>query len=185
MADELRALVFEVGAQADPPGAGWGWLAAVASVGGLRMLTLPTATRENALRYVRRQYAEVRLVSDDPFLLSVAAQVQDYLAGRREEFSVELDLKGHTAFELAVWATTRRIVYGETRTYGWIAGQIGGGPGTAQAVGAALGDNPIPLIIPCHRVIGSDGSLHGFAGGLDMKARLLALENQQLSFALD
>jgi methylated-DNA-[protein]-cysteine S-methyltransferase len=80
---------------------------------------------------------------------------------------------------LAVWAAAARIPYGETRSYGWIAGQVGGGPGAAQAVGAALGGNPIPLIIPCHRVLGFDGSLHGFAGGLEMKARLLDLERGQ------
>ena len=87
--------------------------------------------------------------------------------------------RGYTPFEQTVWAIALRIPYGETRTYGWIAAQTGG-PGMAQAVGMALGNNPVPLIVPCHRVIGADGSLHGFAGGLDMKARLLALENQQL-----
>jgi methylated-DNA-[protein]-cysteine S-methyltransferase len=133
------------------------------------------------LRYLRHHYAQVRLSTSNTFLQAVAEQVKAYLAGQARQFAVELDLRGYTTFELAVWAATSRIAYGETRTYAWIAGQTGGGPGTAQAVGAALASNPVPLIVPCHRVIGSDGGLHGFAGGLDMKRRLLALENQQLA----
>jgi len=143
------------------------------------MLRLPTGSHEAALRYVRSHYADIDLVTDDPFLTPVAGQVCAYLAGERREFEVELDLRGYTPFEQTVWAIALRIPYGETRTYGWIAAQTGG-PGMAQAVGIALGNNPVPLIVPCHRVIGADGSLHGFAGGLDMKARLLAVENLQL-----
>ena len=183
MGEGLRALIFEVAATDVAPA--WGWIGLVASDEGLRLLTLPLRTRDLALRRVRKHYADVGLAPADPFLVSVAGQVTGYLTGACREFSVNLDLRGHTTFELSVWAITRRIGWGETRTYGWIAGQVGGGPGTAQAVGAALGNNPIPLIIPCHRVIGSDGSLHGFGGGLNMKARLLALETRQMTLELD
>lgn len=177
MPDDLKALVFEVKTS------GWGWIGLVGSSRGLRLLTLPVSGSDAALGRVRLCCPDVPLVPDDPFLLDVADQVQVYLAGTRREFSVTLDLAGHTAFELAVWGATLRIPYGQTRTYAWLAGQVGGGAGAAQLVGAVLGANPVPLIVPCHRVIGSDGSLHGFAGGLDMKARLLALESGQMTLA--
>lgn len=171
MADELRAMVFEA--------ADWGWIGLVLSERGLRMLVLPRRTPEDAQRALRKHYPDAVLTDDDPILTDIAQQVCAFLAGHRRTFDVQADLRGHTPFELAVWAAAVRIAYGETRTYGWIAAQVGGGPGAAQAAGAALGANPVPLIVPCHRVIGSDGSLHGFAGGLRMKARLLALESGQ------
>ncbi len=191
MADELRAMVFEVTDQVSPQKPGpWspvitGWIGLVASERGLRLLTLPAHSYGAALRALRRDYPDAVLVAADPFLLEVARQVQAYLAGELREFSVELDLRGRTSFELTVWAVAARVPWGQTRTYGWIAGQVGGGPGAAQAVGTALGDNPVPLIIPCHRIFGSDGSLHGFAGGLDMKAKLLALESGQGTLNLE
>ena len=99
-------------------------------------------------------------------LLEVARQVRAYLRGELHEFTVTLDLRGYTSFSLAVWAATGRIAYGQTRTYRWIAEQTGGGgAGIYQAVGSALGANPVPLIIPCHRVIGSDGSLMAMPAG--------------------
>lgn len=211
MADELRAMVVCVdedvqpaagagvpptGEQAASPypatGAGWGWVGLVASERGLRLLTLPSATRAAALRAVHYDYPDVPLVEFAPaytggenaateaLLQAAAQQVRSYLAGVLEEFDVPLDLRGHTSFALTVWAIAAKIPYSQTRTYAWIARQVGGnGQGIYQAVGTALGSNPIPLIIPCHRVIGSDGSLHGYAGGLAMKARLLALETGQ------
>ena len=175
MSDELHAGVFEV--------PGWGWIGLVASERGLRLLVLPRETKVEALQAVRAGYAEVRLTQADPFLMDVAAQVSDYLNGERRTFDVPLDLRGHTAFALAVWAAAVRIGYGETRTYRWIAEQAAsGGAGIYQAVGSALGANPVPLIIPCHRVIGSDGSLTGYAGGVEMKTRLLAQESGQAAF---
>jgi methylated-DNA-[protein]-cysteine S-methyltransferase len=187
MQDELRALVFRSGAadthagpdERTPDAILSGWVGLVASERGLRFLGLPELTYEAALRRVRQDYPNAALAPHDPALLEIAGQVRAYLAGDLRVFSVDLDLRGHMPFELAVWAAATRIPYGETRTYGWIATQLGGGAGAAQAVGAAVGDNPIPLIIPCHRVLGSDGSLHGFAGGLEMKARLLDLERGQ------
>ncbi len=187
MPDELRALVFKTGAvdaaaepDERPPNAILGgWVGLVASERGLRFLGLPAPTYEAALRRVRWDYPHAALATGDAVLLEIAEQVRAYLEGDLRVFSVELDLRGHMPFELAVWAAATRIPYGATRTYGWIAAQVGGGPGAAQAVGAALGDNPVPLIIPCHRVLGSDGALHGFTGGLEMKARLLDLERGQ------
>jgi O-6-methylguanine DNA methyltransferase len=187
MADELRALIFRTGAPDSPDRTDErqpapilvGWVGLAASDRGLRYLGLPAPSYNTALRRIRRDYPNAALAPHDGVLLEIAAQVRSYMAGSLHSFSVELDLRGHTTFELAVWAAAARIPYGETRTYGWIAAQVGGGSAAAQAVGAALGDNPVPLIIPCHRVLGSDGSLHGFAGGLEMKARLLDLERGQ------
>jgi methylated-DNA-[protein]-cysteine S-methyltransferase len=133
------------------------------------------------LRRIRRQAGEAVLVPDDPFLLDVSEQVRAYLARSLRHFDVALDLAGHNPFERGVWQAVSAIPYGETRTYAWVAARVGAGVGAAQAVGAAVGANPVPLVVPCHRVIGSDGSLHGFAGGLHMKARLLAAESRQLS----
>jgi O-6-methylguanine DNA methyltransferase len=182
MVDDLRALIFQTGAEKTLAVTGWSGL--VASSRGLRLLGLPVCSEAAAFEYIRQCYQDVSMAPDDLFLQQVARQVLSYLAGERREFDVELDLRGHTPFALSVWAAAARIAYGETRTYGWIADQVGG-PGAAQAVGAALGANPVPLIVPCHRVLGSDGSLHGFAGGLEMKARLLAMESGQWALALE
>jgi O-6-methylguanine DNA methyltransferase len=190
MSDELRASVFQIEPEADssvPEQSALahlqGWIGLAATERGLRMLTLPLIGREAALNALRQHYPDAPLVPDDGALLEVAQQVRAYLRGELREFTVTLDLRGYTSFSLAVWAATSRIAYGQTRTYRWIAEQTGGGAaGVYQAVGAALGANPVPLIIPCHRVIGSDGSLHGFAGGLQMKAQLLALESGQAAF---
>ncbi len=179
MADDLRAVVRA--AQE------WGWVGLVASERGLRLLTLPRPTEEAAADAIREQYPDVSIApaSEEPaspaaeLLAQASQQVCEYLAGARREFAVPLDLRGHTEFALAVWATARRIGYGQTRSYRWVAGYVGDGSGIYQAVGAALGANPAPLIIPCHRVVGTDGSLHGYAGGLEMKRRLLAMEAGQ------
>src|ERR1700742_4477033 len=101
-------------------------------------------------------------------------QLHAYFAGGRTEFDLELNLVG-TAFQRRVWAALLTIPYGETRSYGEIAQQIGS-PGASRAVGLANGHNPIGIIVPCHRVIGSNGSLTGYGGGLDRKRALLALE---------
>lgn len=101
-----------------------------------------------------------------------------YFSGIPTAFSTELDLSGHTGFQQSVWAATRAIPYGRTRTYGQLASDLGQRDG-ARAVGAALGQNPLPILIPCHRVLGAGGALTGFAGGLEWKRALLSLENGQ------
>jgi len=109
-----------------------------------------------------------------PVLIETERQLEEYFAGRRKEFALRLDLAG-TDFQRKVWNALLTIPFGETRSYGQIARQIGN-PGAGRAVGAANGRNPVSIVAPCHRVIGSTGKLTGFAGGLDAKARLLALE---------
>ena len=126
-----------------------------------------------------------QLVEDQkhPFLVKAERQLREYLAGKRKVFSVKLDPAG-TAFQSEVWEALKTIPFGETRSYSQIARQIGNAKAT-RAVGAACGKNPLSVIVPCHRVIGSTGRLTGFAGGLKIKERLLALENRNGSLELN
>lgn len=111
---------------------------------------------------------------EDPVLRETVRQLDEYFAGKRREFSIPLKTHG-TAFQERVWGALRSIPYGETRTYGQIAAQVGNSK-ASRAVGGANHNNPILILTPCHRVIGADGSLTGFGGGLDVKEALLALE---------
>lgn len=114
---------------------------------------------------------------DHPMLLETERQLGHYFIGRLKAFSVPLDFNG-TDFQKSVWAALLTIPFGETRSYGEIARQIGR-PSASRAVGAANGRNPISIIAPCHRVIGSNGALTGFAGGLTVKEHLLGIERQR------
>jgi methylated-DNA-[protein]-cysteine S-methyltransferase len=118
---------------------------------------------------------------DDGAFVDVRTQLRAYLGGELTEFSLTLAPRG-TLFQQRVWSLLQTIPYGTTSTYGKLATQLGD-PKAVRAVGLANGRNPISIIIPCHRVIGSDGSLTGYGGGLDLKQRLLALEGQALPFA--
>ena len=109
-----------------------------------------------------------------PLLDAAEAQLREYFAGARRTFDLPLAPHG-TAFQQRVWTALRAIPYGETRTYGELAAAIGS-PNASRAVGMANHRNPIPIIIPCHRVIGANGTLTGYAGGLEVKRKLLALE---------
>ena len=103
-------------------------------------------------------------------------QIIEYLGGKRREFDLPLDVRG-TDFQRRVWAAVAAIPYGQTRTYAEVARMIGK-PKAVRAVGAANGANPLPLVVPCHRVVGSDGSLTGYGGGLDVKRELLEMEKR-------
>jgi methylated-DNA-[protein]-cysteine S-methyltransferase len=115
----------------------------------------------------------------NPVLVETARQLGEYFAGRREVFDLPLDFHG-TDFQKRVWEQLLAIPFGETRSYGEIARALGQ-PTASRAVGAANGKNPISIVAPCHRVIGTNGSLTGFAGGLEAKQRLLALEGLELA----
>jgi methylated-DNA-[protein]-cysteine S-methyltransferase len=112
-----------------------------------------------------------------PVLLEAERQLADYFAAKRETFSLQLDFVG-TDFQKEVWHALATIPFGETRSYAQIATQIGR-PKAVRAVGAANGKNPISIVVPCHRVIGSNGELTGFAGGLETKATLLRIESEK------
>jgi methylated-DNA-[protein]-cysteine S-methyltransferase len=116
-----------------------------------------------------------------PFAQTIA-QLEAYFAGRLLEFDLPLAPEG-TPFQLSVWQQLRRIPYGQTVCYGELARRIGN-PRAARAVGLANGSNPLPIIVPCHRVIGADGSLTGFGGGLPIKRKLLELERETLAHQL-
>ena len=118
--------------------------------------------------------AEGTRAPKSPVLAAALAQLEEYFAGARERFSVPLRPAG-TPFQLSVWRALEEIPYGRTRTYRDIACVLGR-PTATRAVGAANGQNPLPIFVPCHRVIGSNGSLTGFGGGLDVKLALLRLE---------
>lgn len=128
----------------------------------------PNRVRLNAL-------AEHR---NHPVLLEAEAQLRDYFAGKRNTFSLTLDFVG-SEFQKKVWNALLTIPFGETRSYGQIAKQIGS-PKAVRAVGAANGKNPISIVVPCHRVVGSTGKLTGFAGGLEAKACLLGMESKTI-----
>ena len=113
----------------------------------------------------------------------VADQLSAYFAGRLADFELDLQLAG-TEFQRRVWAAVQTIPYGETRSYGEIAERLGS-PAACRAVGVAVGRNPIPIIVPCHRVVGSTGALTGYVGGIDCKRRLLDLERPQCLSTLE
>jgi methylated-DNA-[protein]-cysteine S-methyltransferase len=138
---------------------------------GLRRVSFETGKRsmppQAAWKQNRAEFAEV------------IRQLQAYFRGELKEFDLRLAMEG-TEFQLRVWNELRAIPYGETISYAQLAGRIGN-PQAVRAVGAANGSNPIPIIVPCHRVIGSNGSLTGFGGGLPTKKMLLELESKQLT----
>lgn len=156
----------------------FGWLGVAASARGVVLLTRPSATNAEVERSLRTLSADslafgqaVPAVN----LKELGEKVAAYLAGARVEFKELVDLSELSEFRRDVLEVVRTIPYGEVVSYNWVATHVGR-PSAARAVGHALHCNPVPIIIPCHRVIGSDGHLHGFRWGLEWKARLLRLE---------
>ena len=123
-----------------------------------------------------------RVGASSPAAARAVTELREYFAGERRTFAVPLAPEG-TPFQHAVWGALRQIPYGQTRSYGQLAAALGE-PGGARAVGRASATNPIAIIVPCHRLVGADGGLTGYAGGLDRKARLLAFEQGQGSLGL-
>ncbi len=133
---------------------------------------------------IEKQPVEDELIEDPthPVLVAAVAQLEEYFDGKRTDFDLPLDLMG-TNFQVACWLALDEIPYGETRTYGEQATSVGR-PTATRAVGAANGRNPVSIVLPCHRVIGADGSLTGFGGGLDAKRWLLDHEQSRATPAL-
>lgn len=148
-----------------------GTLKLVATDAGLTAILWPNDTP------ARVRLGEAVVSETHPVLVETERQLREYFEGRRKVFDLKLDFNG-TDFQRKVWSALLTIPYGETRSYAQIARQIGH-PDAVRAVGAANGRNPISIIAPCHRVIGSSGQLTGFAGGLETKAFLLAMEGPQ------
>lgn len=147
----------------------------VDSAGAVVRIELPGGrTREELEGDLHRR--GITLAEDPERTRELVRQLGEYFAGERRQFDLPLAAAG-TPFQRAVWSELSRIPFGETRSYGEVARALGK-PGASRAVGRANGANPIPIVVPCHRVLGADGSLTGFGGGLEAKAALLALEGR-------
>ncbi len=169
MADGINGIVFSTR---------MGWMGVMGSAQGILSIILPRSSRKQSRELLGNR---VRSPAPPNLIDDLVERLKAYIDGRRVDFPDRLDLSGATPFQHAVWETTRLIPYGETRTYAWVAGQINK-PRAARAVGQALGNNPLPIIIPCHRVIRGDGSPGGFSNGIEIKEHLLSLETPVFAF---
>ena len=151
-----------------------GSMRVVSSDAGLAYLELPHANGRGLRGWHRRNFPDAELAPAYKPNRAAIKQVLEFLEDKREEFDLPLDLRG-TPFQLKVWKALLEIPYGEKRSYADVAKTVRR-PKAVRAVGAANGSNPVPLVVPCHRVIASDGTLGGYGGGLELKARLLAME---------
>lgn len=141
---------------------------------GLAYVGSPHQPFDELTAWASRRFPGTTLIRDDRKLEPYAAELTEYLQGHRQNFTVPIDLQG-TPFQLAVWQALCDIPFGQTRSYSDIASHIRK-PSSVRAVGAAIGANPLLVTVPCHRVIGKNGALTGYRGGLEMKTKLLALE---------
>jgi methylated-DNA-[protein]-cysteine S-methyltransferase len=157
-----------------------GWVGLVLSPHGLRATTLLRRTRDEALREVMELGATGP--AKDADLADLPERISALATGRYENLAIQVDWNGVTGFRRAVMEETMRIPAGETRSYGAIAEKVGY-PRAARAVGRVMATNPLPLVVPCHRVVGSSGSLTGYGGGLPLKEDLLRAEGAQIKQA--
>ena len=153
-----------------------GWVGILASPIGISRLTLPQESPDQALDHLNIfKVPSIKSTLRIAFL-DIERRIQSYFLGENVVFKDVLDVTG-TCFQKRAWAIVRMIPRGETRSYGWVARRIGR-PGAARAVGQAMRSNPVPIIVPCHRVIGGNGSICGYGGpnGTDLKSKLLNME---------
>ena len=153
----------------------WGWMGVSETTKGIDAVVLPKVSRQAVLSELQAGSIELLKSQASPRLREARAQLIDYLAGKRRSFDLSLDLSRGTSFQQKVWRALRRISYGRLRSYQWVAVRVGGRQ-YARAVGNAVGANPMPIVIPCHRIVAQDASLGGFSGGLPTKRKLLTLE---------
>jgi len=167
---ELRYIVFDTVL---------GWVGVLGSQKGLVKLVLPQSSSEKTLNLLIglavKWRDETLIEAEAGHFGDLPDRIRDYLNGKRVSFPDKLDLSWARPFESGVWQVTRLIPHGETRTYSWVASRSGV-PKAARSVGQALARNVVPIVIPCHRVICSNGDLGGFSGGRDWKRRLLEIE---------
>ena len=164
MTRELRYIIFNTN---------MGWVGILGSAKGLLRTTLPQHSAREARRLLGNRVNHA--VRSHNLFDGLMERFRVYLSGDRITFPDELDLSGATPFQRKVWEITRLIPYGETRSYTWVAEQVNK-PRAERAVGQALARNPLPIIIPCHRVVTTNGRLGGFSGGVETKSCLLHLE---------
>jgi O-6-methylguanine DNA methyltransferase len=141
---------------------------------GLCELSLSCPNEEEFVARLKKRFG-IEPAQDDSLVRALLRQINDYLRGVKVAWSFDIDIFNATPFQQAVWEEARKIPCGQTVSYGELARRVGK-PKAARAVGGAMGANPLLLVVPCHRVVGSDGSLTGFGCGLDVKERLLRLE---------
>ena len=154
-----------------------GKLYAAGTSKGISFLSLTPKESKDYLRDLRKDN-NIEVVKDDLTFLPLKKALRRYFSGKEMKFTFPFDLFSGTPFQTKVWNAMRKIPYGETRSYKWLA-QKAGSPQKARAAGQACGSNPLPILIPCHRVIKTDGSLGGFGGGLHIKRRLLRIESKK------
>ena len=156
-----------------------GWVGIIGNEKGLRKMFLPEKNKENILNYIiKNNRSGIQIVTDNNKFSLLLEKVKNYFNGEHVHFNdQEINLSGYTPFQKIVLLKTREIPYGATRTYRWLAKQAGY-PRAYRATGGVMRINPLPLIIPCHRVLGSQGQLTGFSatGGVAFKKRMLKLE---------
>lgn len=148
---------------------------------GIVQVGLPSESGEKFWVWLKQRFPKAAFEKNESRTQTVFDQLHEYFEGRRQAFSLELDLRG-TEFQKTVWKAILKIPYGRTITYGELAKDVGS-PEAARAAGAATGANPIGIIVPCHRVVGANGSLTGYGGGLPMKEFLLNLEQGHNGFS--
>lgn len=161
-----RAMIFK---------SSWGWMGISETLKGIDTITLPKGSKRAIESDLRSVMGELFEEGVSPRLEAARRQLLDYLNGNRNAFNVPLDLSRGTPFQRRVWRVLQRVPYGKLRSYQWIASRVGGRH-YARAVGSAVGANPLPVVIPCHRIVAQDASLGGFSCGLPMKRKLLTLE---------
>ena len=152
----------------------FGWVGLARSARGLTRVAFGKSTETDMEDFL---LGAAQGIKSDQGLSEAVNLLSRYFNGEHVEFDLDLDLQAGTVFQRTVWNTTYQIPYGEIRSYGWIAKEIGK-PQAMRAVGGAQGANPLPIIIPCHRVLRSDGRLGGYSAGLRWKPKLLALEHE-------
>jgi methylated-DNA-[protein]-cysteine S-methyltransferase len=150
-----------------------GWMGVVASERGIRRLALPQPSPQRAVETIETDVSGAEL--SPARFEGLRQELETCFTGNAPDFLQELDLETSPPFFLKAWIACRSIPRGETRSYTWLAAQAGN-PGAVRAAGQAMAHNPVSIIIPCHRVVASNGDLWGYGGGLDLKRRLLDLE---------
>lgn len=153
----------------------WGWMGLAEAGNGIARIVLPKASKQIVESELRAGGQEFRQETSSSRLQAARKQLTEYLAGTRTSFNLPLDLSEGTNFQRQVWKTLQSVPYGQLRSYQALAARVGGKQ-YARAVGNAVGANPLPIVIPCHRIVTRNSSLGGFSGGLPTKQRLLALE---------
>jgi O-6-methylguanine DNA methyltransferase len=153
----------------------WGWMGISETSQGIDAIVLPRGSRQAIESGLNAMASEPCEAGDSMRLEAARRQLLDYLSGKRDTFAVPLDLSRGTPFRRRVWRILQRVPYGKLRSYQWVASRVGGRR-YARAVGNAVSANPLPIVIPCHRIVAQDSSLGGFSCGLPMKRKLLTLE---------